>query len=113
MAAMAASPGADAPADPARDRQPPATGRALPPALQRFTDQRQTVIAEIHVGLVDEDGRRAEAAARDHFIGIGLELLLDRLLGDSGEEVFGLDANTPADVSQHRVLRDILVLAPI
>src|ERR1700748_3637756 len=98
MKAMVASPGADAPADQARDKQPPASSRALAPALQRFTDQRQTVIAEIHVGLVDEDGRRAEAAARDHFVGIGLELVLDRLLADGGEEFFGLDADALANV---------------
>src|SRR4051794_37870025 len=73
-------------------------------ALQRLTDQRQPVITEIHIGLVDEDGRRTEPAARHHLVGVGLELVLDRLLADPCEEFRGVDAGALADFRQHRVL---------
>ena len=56
-------------------------------AQQRLADQRHAVVAEIHVGLVDEDRRRAEAAARHHLLRVGLELVLDRLLADAFEEL--------------------------
>src|SRR6266404_8002374 len=60
------------------------SSRARLSPQQGFADQRQAVVAEIHVGLVDENGRRTEAAARHHFIGVGLELILDRLIADAG-----------------------------
>src|SRR3954468_4856312 len=60
-------------------------------ALQRLADQRQAVVAEVHIGPVDEDGRRTEAAARHHLVGIGLELVLDLRIGDAGEEFRGID----------------------
>src|SRR3979411_2884974 len=82
-------------------------------ALQRFADQRQAVVAEIHVGPVDEDGRRTKNAARHYLIGIGLELVLDRLLADPGQESCRINADALANFRQHRVLRDVLVLAPI
>ena len=67
--------------------------RSLLAARQGLADQRQAVIAEIHVGLVDEDRRRAEAAARHHLIGVGLELVLDRLLADARKEFLRIDAD--------------------
>ncbi len=82
-------------------------------ALQRLADQRHPVVAEIHVGLVDEDRRRTETAARHHLIGVGLELVLDRLLADALEELDVIDAGLLADLRQHRILRDVLVAAPI
>src|SRR5229473_1781400 len=43
----------------------------------------------------------------------GLELILDRLLADACKEFLGIDADPLAYFRQHRVLRDVLVLAPI
>src|ERR1700730_6158459 len=107
-------PGASARAPRVRGRRPPwASGGARSLSLQRFTDQRHPVIAEIHIGLVDEDGRRAESAARHDFIGVGLELILDRLLADAREEFLRIDANVLADLGQHRILRNVPVAAPI
>ena len=56
-------------------------------ALQRLADQRHPVVAEIHVGLADEDRRRAKTAARHHLVGIGLELVLDRGLADASKNL--------------------------
>ena len=39
--------------------------------------QAEAVVAEVHVVAADEDRGRAEAAARDHLVGVGLELRLD------------------------------------
>src|SRR5689334_24932619 len=84
-----------------RGRPPPsASSSALLASDQGLADQGQAIIAEIHVGLIDEDGRRAEAAARHHLVGIGLELILDRLLADPGEEFLRIDADTLAGVTQ-------------
>src|ERR1700722_19882933 len=74
---------------------------------QRIPDQRQAVVAEIHVGLVEKDRRRTEAAARHDFVRIGLELILDLLLADAREERFWIDASALADFGQDRILRDI------
>ena len=82
-------------------------------AFQRFADQRHAVVAEIHVGLADKDRRRTETTTRHHLIGIGLELILDRLLADALEELDLIDARFLADLRQHEFLRDILVAAPI
>src|SRR5512139_1219579 len=73
------------------------SGGARFAALHGLADQRQPVIAEIHVGLVEEDRRRAEAAARHDLLGVGLELVLDRLLGNSGEESLLVDSDLAAD----------------
>src|SRR4051812_14306156 len=54
---------------------------------QRLADQRQPVIAEIHIGPIDEDRRRPKTAARHHLVGVGLELVLDRLLADPCKEL--------------------------
>src|SRR3954451_19767360 len=97
-------------------RQPTAlaiSSRARLAPRQRFADERQPVVAEIHVRLVDKDGRRAEAAARHHLVGIFLQLILDRLIGDALEERCRFDADALANFREHRVLRDILVLAPV
>src|SRR6185437_17178755 len=75
--------------------------------------QRQAVIAEIYVVAIEEEGWRAEAAAAHQLLGIGAELLLDRHLGDASEEALGLDAEPLAEFGQHRVLRNIAVIAPI
>src|SRR6202022_3213097 len=90
-----------------------ASGGTRLTALQGFADQRQPVVAEIHVDLVEEDGRRAEAAARYRLVGIGLELVLAPLLADRGEKSCGIDADAPADLSQHRILRNVLIVTPV
>src|ERR1700682_2353518 len=114
MARTQKSPDASTRAGQARGRRPPsASGGARSSPLQRFADQRHPVIAEIHIGLVDENGRRAAAAARQHLVGIGLELVLDRLLADTSEECLRVDADALANFGQHRVLRNIPVVAPI
>src|SRR3981189_325865 len=106
--------GASSRASRVRGRRPrSASGGARLAALQRFADQRHPVIAEIHIGLVDEDGWRTEPAARHYFISIGLELILDRLLTDPCEEFRRVHADGLADFAQHRILRNILVAAPI
>src|SRR5262249_4891944 len=79
-------------------RRSSASGGARLLPLQGLADQWQAVIAEIHVGLVDEDGGRAEATARHHFVGICLELVLDRLVGAPGKELLRIDADAPAYV---------------
>ena len=80
---------------------------------QRLAHQRQPVVAEVHVVAVDVDRRRAEAAAADQLFGVGLQLRLDGVGGDAGEEGLGVDATLLADRRQHRVLRDVLVAAPV
>src|SRR5436190_20400286 len=107
-------PGAGSRADQALDRRRPwASGRPRFHALKSFADQRHPVVAEIHVRLVDKDRRRTKTAARHHFIGVGLELVLDRLLADACEEFDVVDAGLLAELRQYRTLRDILVTAPI
>src|ERR1700693_2150417 len=108
------SPAATARAGRARGRPPPsASGGARLAPWQRLADQRQSVVAEIHVGPVDEDGRRTKAAAGHHCIGVDLELSLDLRLADTCEELLRIDTEALADVRQHRVLRNVLVAAPI
>src|SRR5580693_10306749 len=107
-------PDAGARAARARDRRRPwASGGTFLGARKSFADQRQAVVAEIHVGLVDENRRRAKTAARHHFVSISLELILDRLLADASEELCGIDADPFADFGHNRVLRDVLILAPV
>src|SRR4051794_32789955 len=96
------SPDAGARAVLVRDKSPPSASggaRASPP--QRLADQRDPVIAEIHIVLVDEDGGRTKSAARHHLVGIGLELILDRLLANAFEKLSRIDAETLADFRQH------------
>src|SRR3954468_6270487 len=50
--------------------------------LQRFADQWHPVITEIHIGFVDKDRRRTKSATFDDFVGVGLELILDRLIAN-------------------------------
>src|SRR5690349_7677238 len=90
-----------------------ASGGALLAACEGVAHQRQSVVAEIHIGLVDEDGRRAETTARHYFIRVGLELVLNRLLADAGKELLRIDADALADVREHGVLRNVLILAPV
>src|SRR3954447_13541849 len=94
-------------------RQRAPSGRARLAALKRLADQRQAVVAKIHVSVVDKDRRRAEAAAGHDLLSVGLELVLDSLLGDAGKEFLLVDAGFPADLGQHGILRDVLVAAPI
>src|SRR6185295_1132920 len=108
------SPTAVARADRACGTRPSsASGSALSSARQRLADKRQAIIAEIHVGLVEEYCGRAEAATRHHLVGVGLELILDRLLRNAGKEFFRIDAHAAANFGQDRVLRNVLILAPI
>src|SRR5580693_9113676 len=87
--------------------------RRLLSPRQRVADQRQPVVAEIHIRLVEKDRRRTEAAARHDLVGVGLERILDLLIADAGKERFGIDAGALADFGQDGVLRDVLVFAPI
>src|SRR3990167_10949312 len=48
-------------------------------SLQCGLDERELVVAEIHIIAIDENRRRAVAATRDHFIGIGAQPRLDRI----------------------------------
>src|SRR5258708_15201527 len=99
---MRTPPDANSQAAPIPGRTPlSASGRARLAALQRFAEQRQPVVPEIHIGLVEKGGRRAEAAARHDLIGIGLELVLDGLLADLAPEFFGIRPEAPADLGQH------------
>src|SRR5689334_13037349 len=97
----------------ARDKRRRAASGGLLLPRQRFAQQRQAIIAEIHVSGVEEDGRRAETAALHHLVGVGLELILDRLLADPLEERLLVRADASADLREHGILRNVLVLAPI
>src|SRR5579863_10359601 len=64
--------------------------------LQGGANEAQAVIAEIHVGAVDEHCRRAEAAATDQLLGVGAQPVLDRRRADTGEKVCRIDASACA-----------------
>src|SRR5665647_1098920 len=83
-----------------------------PGAQHGRSQQRQAVIAKIHV-IADKEGGRTESTAPDRFVGVGLELLLDVGSGDACQKSVGIDADLPAEGCQHLILRDILVLAEI
>src|SRR5690606_9714610 len=103
----------------AATRAPPADGALtngsgrLLLLLDRVAHQFQAVVAEIHVVLVDEHGRRAEAAAGDQLVRGVEELLLPVGSGDLLEEVARVHADAFDDLTQHVVLRDVLVVGPV
>src|SRR5512135_2536175 len=79
----------------------------------RVAHEFEAVVAEVHVVAADEQRRRAEAAARDHFVGIGLELRLDLGPRDALEEPLRLEADARAEIREHLVLRDVPAVRPV
>ncbi len=80
---------------------------------QRGAHQRQAVVAEVHVITVDKHRGRAETAAADQFLGVGLELILDLRPRDAGKEFRGVDAAACTDTGQHFVPGNVFIPAPI
>src|SRR5512135_559052 len=79
----------------------------------RVAHEFESVIAEVHVVAADEHRRRAEAAARDHLVGIGLELRLDLGPRDALEEALRFGANARAQVREDLVLRNVPAVRPV
>src|ERR1017187_753434 len=82
-------------------------------AQQCLANERKPIVAEVHVVAVDEHGRRAEAAAADQFVGAGLELVLDLLPCDAGEERRRRHPGAFGRLCQNRIVRYIPVIPPV
>ena len=78
---------------------------------QRLLDEVQPVLAEEHL-VADEEGGRAERAARHRLPGIGDQLLLDRRLLRSGEERVCVETRGDENVAQHTEVARVLLLDP-
>src|SRR3546814_6267892 len=63
--------------------------------------------------VADEDGRRAEAAAGDQLVGIGLELRLDRRIVHRLGKRSRIEAGPTGGFGHHLVTADVAVLAPV
>jgi hypothetical protein len=75
--------------------------------------QDQAIAAEEHVGLVQEHGGRAEAAAPDQLVSVGAQPVLAVLRVDPGEEGGGVEAGGSGDLADHAIVVDIAEITPI
>ena len=95
------------------DRRPPPPAVALRAAAERVLDQRQPVVAEVHVVAVDVHRGRSEPAARDQLVDVVAQLLLVLVARDLGRRPRPVEADALDDALQHVVLRDVLQVAPV
>ena len=75
-------------------------------------DQCQPIVAEEH-DAVGKDSGRAENAALDQFVGVGLELLLVLGQRDFLEILGFVEPGLAHDIAQDFVFADVAIVAPV